>query len=258
MPQLGLGVWQTPAGDTATVVRMAIEAGYPAVDTAAIYGNEDGVGEALAGRPDIFVTTKLWNADQGYDETLRAFDASAARLGRDTIDLYLIHWPAPRRDLYVDSWRALIELRRSGRAASIGVSNFAVEHLRRIIDETGEVPSINQIELHPRFQQHGLRAFHAEHGIVTQSWSPLGQGSLWDEPVLRAIGERHGKTAAQVIIRWHIDSGLVVIPKSVNAARLRENIDIFDFRLDDDDMTRIAALDSAGGRTGPDPHTATF
>lgn len=258
MPQFGLGVWQTPQEETEAVVRDALEAGYTLVDTAAIYGNEEGVGRALEGRDDVFLTTKLWNPDQGYDATLRAFDASLARLGRDSIDLYLIHWPAPARDLYVESWQALVRLKEEGRARSIGVSNFNPEHIDRIIAETGEAPVVNQIELHPRFQQRTARDFHAQRGIATEAWSPLGKGRLFDDPTLRAIADRHGKTAAQIVLRWHLDSGLIVIPKSVRPERLRENIDLFDFQLDDEDMARIATLDAADGRIGPDPLTATF
>ena len=258
MPQLGLGVWQTPAGETAAVVTAALEAGYLAVDTAAIYGNEEGVGAALAGRDDIFLTTKVWNSEQGFDETLRAFDASAGKLRRETIDLYLIHWPAPRLGRFVESWKALIRLKQEGRVRAIGVSNFDPVHLERIIDDTGELPDINQIELHPRFQQLERRAFHEQNRIATESWSPLGQGTLLADPVLAAIAARHGKTVAQVILRWHIDSGLVVIPKSVRADRLRENIDIFDFALSQEDMHDIALLDDADGRIGPEPATAAF
>lgn len=257
MPQLGLGVWRTPAGDAERVVAAALDAGYRAVDTASAYDNEEGVGRGLAGR-DVFLTTKLWNSDQGYDEALRAFDASAKRLGRETVDLYLIHWPAPRKGRFVDSWKALVRLREEGRARSIGVSNFTEDHLARIIDETGVTPAVNQIELHPRFQQTALRAFHAARGILTESWSPLGQGQLLADPALGEIARRHGKTPAQVIIRWHLDSGLIVIPKTVNPARLEENIAVFDFALDAGDMERIAGLDTPGGRIGPDPMTATF
>ncbi len=258
MPRFGLGVWRTPAGDAAAVVRDAVAAGYRAVDTASIYGNEEGVGEALASRPDVFLTTKLWNTDQGFDQTLRAFEASAARLKRDSVDLYLIHWPAPAQDRYVDTWKALVRLKEEGRAKAIGVSNFGAEHLRRVMDATGVTPDLNQVELHPRFQQRALRDVHARHGIATESWSPLGQGRLLDDPVLADLARKHGKTPAQVVIRWHLDSGLVVIPKSVNPARLRENVDVFDFRLDPDDMDRVAALDAPDGRIGPDPATAAF
>jgi 2,5-diketo-D-gluconate reductase A len=257
IPQLGLGVWQIPNEETAAAVRAALDAGYRSIDTAAIYHNESGVGEALRStavpRDELFVTTKVWNERQGHDETLRAFDESLARLGLDHVDLYLIHWPAPRRDRYVDTWRALVRLREEGRARSIGVSNFTAAHLRRIIGETGVVPAVNQIELHPRFQQATLRAFHAEQGIVTESWSPLGQGKLVGDPTIETIARKHGRTAAQVIIRWHLDLGLVVIPKSTRPERMRENIDVLDFRLDADDLARIAALDRPDGRLGSDP-----
>lgn len=262
IPQVGLGVWRTGQEEAPAVVRKALETGYRHIDTAAVYGNEEGVGEGLrsAGiaREDIFVTTKLWNDDQGYDSALRAFDASLERLGLDYVDLYLIHWPAPRKDAYVDSWKALIALRDAGRARSIGVSNFNVEHLERIIGETGVTPALNQIELHPRFQRTELRAFHASRGIATESWSPLGQGTLLADPVIGAIAAKHGRTPAQVVIRWHIDNGLIVIPKSVTPSRIEENFAVFDFALDADDLSAIAALDAEDGRIGPDPLTAEF
>lgn len=258
MPQLGLGVWQIPPHDVAQVVTDAVEAGYRAVDTASEYQNEAGVGDALADHRDIFVTTKLWNADQGFDETLRAFDASASRLRRDVIDLYLIHWPSPHRERYVASWKALARLKQEGRVRAIGVSNFTPAHLERIMVEVGETPAINQIELHPRFQRWDARAYHERHGIVTQSWSPLGQGTLMNDPILRRIADRHGKTVAQVIIAWHLHAGLVVIPKSVRSDRLIENIGVFDFRLDDLEVAQIVGLDAVDGRLGPDPDTATW
>jgi 2,5-diketo-D-gluconate reductase A len=259
MPQFGLGVWQTPPDQAAEVVRAAVEAGYRAVDTAAIYGNEKGVGEGLrATRDSVFLTTKLWNEHQGYDAALKAFDASLGRLGRTSLDLYLIHWPSPSRDLYVESWRALVKLQADGRVKSIGVSNFEPEHLERIIGETGVVPAVNQVELHPRFQQRALREAHAKHGIATESWSPLGQGQLLADPTVAAIAGKHGKTAAQVVIRWHLDNGLVVIPKTVTPARIRENIAVFDFKLDAEDLDRLAGLDTADGRIGPNPLTAAF
>jgi len=259
MPQVGLGVWQTPPDITAQVVRTAIATGYRSIDTAAVYGNEAGVGEGVRGsevsRDEIFITTKLWNRDHGYDATLAAFDHSLERLGLDDVDLYLIHWPVPAEGRYIDSWRAMIRLQEEGRARSIGVSNFMVEHLRRLIGETGVAPAVNQVELHPKFQQTELRAFHASQGIVTESWSPLGQGELLKHPVIARIAARHGRTPAQAVIRWHIDSGFVVIPKSVHADRIAENFEVFDFRLDDEDMTAIAALDDPTGRMGFDPLT---
>lgn len=257
MPRLGLGVWQTPAGEAARIMREAVAAGYRAVDTASAYNNEEGVGEGLAGS-DVFLTTKLWNADQGFDAALRAFEASLGRLGRDSVDLYLIHWPAPKKGLFVDSWRALVRLREEGRAKSIGVSNFTAEHLERIVGETGVTPAVNQVELHPQFQQRALREAHDRMGVRTESWSPLGRGKLLGDPVLAAIAKKHGKTPAQVVIRWHLDEGLIAIPKTVNPGRLRENIDVWDFALDADDRARVAGLDSPDGRTGPDPMTATF
>lgn len=262
IPQVGLGVWQTPNDIAAPSVRAALAAGYRHVDTAAVYENEEGVGEGIrtsgVDRRDIFLTTKLWNDQQGYDSTLAAFDASLERLGTDYVDLYLIHWPAPLRDSYVDTWKAFVQLKKEGRARSIGVSNFYPEHLERIIAETGVTPVINQIELHPDFQQHAARAAHARLGIVTQSWSPLGQGKLLANPTIGAIAAKHGKTPAQVIIRWHIDNGLVVIPKSVTPSRIVENFKVFDFKLDAEDLAAIAKLDDASGRIGPDPMTATF
>ena len=259
MPQVGLGVWQTPPDITAQVVRSAIATGYRSIDTAAVYGNEAGVGEGVRGsevsRDEIFITTKLWNRDHGYDATLAAFDHSLERLGLDDVDLYLIHWPVPAEGRYIDSWRAMIRLQEEGRARSIGVSNFMVEHLRRLIGETGVAPAVNQVELHPKFQQTELRAFHASQGIVTESWSPLGQGELLKHPVIARIAARHGRTPAQAVIRWHIDSGFVVIPKSVHADRIAENFEVFDFGLDDEDMTAIAALDDPTGRMGFDPLT---
>lgn len=258
IPQLGLGVWKTPADRVAEVVRYAIGAGYLAVDTAKIYENEEGVGEGLSGHPDIFLTTKLWNTDQGFDSTLRAFDESARRLRRETIDLYLIHWPAPKKDLYVESWRAMIRLRDEGRIRAIGVSNFTPDQIERLIAETGVTPALNQIELHPEFQQHALRRFHDAHGIRTESWSPLGAGKTLANPVIGEIAKKHGKSPAQVIIRWHIQNGLIVIPKSEKPARLDENIAVFDFALDDGDLARIGTLDRADGRIGPDPMTADF
>jgi len=262
IPQLGLGVFQTPPAKTAAIVRTALSCGYRHIDTAMIYENEAGVGEGLRScglaREEVFVTTKLWNDDQGFDATLRGFERSMQLLGLEVLDLYLIHWPAPRRGLYVDSWRALIRLQREGRVRSIGVSNFATEHLRRIIDETGVTPVLNQIELHPHFQQRELIAVHKQWGIVTQSWSPLGQGRALTDPVIAGIAARHGRTPAQIIIRWHLEQGLDVIPKSATPQRIAENFAVFDFKLSAADLSAIAALDSAAGRIGPDPSLARF
>lgn len=261
MPQLGLGLWRTPDGTAADVVRTAIEAGYRLVDTAAAYGNERGVGEGVRSaraQLAVFVTTKLWNDDQGYDRTLRAFDESLRRLGLPAVDLYLIHWPDPARGLYVESWRALIRLKAEGRARSIGVSNFGPEHLRRIIDETGEAPVVNQVELHPWFQQRALRAVNARIGVRTQSWSPLGQGRVLHDPTVRRIAAHHGRTPAQVVIRWHLDNGLIVIPKSANPDRIRENFRALDFRLETDDLVAMAGLDRVDDRIGPTPATESL
>lgn len=256
-PQLGLGVWQVENEITAKVVATALKEGYRLVDTAAIYGNETGVGRGIAdsgvAREDLFVTTKLWNDRHEYDSALAACQESLDRLGLDYVDLYLIHWPAPKNGLYVKAWEAMLQLHDEGQARSIGVSNFNIGHLQRLLDETGVLPVVNQIELHPRFQQAELREFHAEHGILTQAWSPLGRGVLWEDPVLVAIARKHGRSVAQVMIRWHIQLGNMVIPKSITPARIRENFQVYDFALDDEDMAAIAGLDSADGRSGPDP-----
>jgi 2,5-diketo-D-gluconate reductase A len=262
IPQLGLGTWQTPDNEAAASVRAALDAGYRLIDTAAIYENESGVGAGVRAanlpREQVFVTTKLWNNRQGFDAALRAFDESLRRLRLDYVDLYLIHWPAPRQDRYLESWRALIRLQEEKRARSIGVSNFQIPHLERIIQETGVVPAVHQIELHPDFQQRELQAFHARHGILTQSWSPLGQGALLTHKTILEIARKHQKTAAQIVIRWHIEQGLLVIPKSVHPERIRENFAVFDFTLDGEDLARLAALDNARGRIGPHPDTADF
>ncbi|CAK7286126.1 aldo/keto reductase [Streptomyces misionensis] len=256
IPQLGFGVFQVPDEQTTAAVTSALEAGYRSIDTAAIYGNETGVGRALAAaalpREELFVTTKVWNADQGYDATLRAFDASLAKLGLDYVDLYLIHWPTPARDLYRDTWRALERLAEEGRIRAAGVSNFQPGHLERLLDGATLIPAVNQIELHPGLQQAALRAFHTEHKIATEAWSPLAQGAVLDDPAITDIAARHGKSPAQVVIRWHLQLGNIVIPKSVTPARIRENLDVFDFALSEQEMTAIAALDR-DLRTGPHP-----
>ncbi|MET0975981.1 MAG: aldo/keto reductase [Leifsonia sp.] len=256
IPQLGLGVYKVPDADTPAVVQAALDAGYRHIDTATLYENETGVGLGIDDsgieRDDIFVTTKVWNDDHGFDETLRAFDASMDRLGLDRLDLYLIHWPSPRQDRYVQTWRALIRLNEEGRVSSIGVSNFHIHHLQRLIDETGVLPAVNQVELHPWLQQHDLRAFHARYNILTEAWSPLARGRAVDDRTLALIGERYGASAAQVAIRWHLQIGNVVIPKSTSPERIRANADVFDFELTDADLETIAGLDS-GERTGRDP-----
>ncbi|MFG2626219.1 aldo/keto reductase [Streptomyces sp. NPDC048473] len=257
MPQLGFGVWQVPDDEAAKAVATAIESGYRSIDTAAIYENEAGTGRAIAAsgvaREELFVTTKLWNADQGYDSTLRAFDASLDKLGLDHVDLYLIHWPVPAKDAYIDTYKAFEKIYSDGRAKAIGVSNFLPEHLERLLGETSVVPVINQIELHPQLQQAQSRAFHAKHGIATEAWSPLGQGKgLLEVPTVVAIARKHGRTPAQVVLRWHIQTGNVVIPKSVTPSRIVENLDVFGFELDADDLAAFAALDE-GKRLGPNP-----
>jgi len=260
IPQLGFGVWQVPNEEAAKVVGTAISTGYRSIDTAAIYGNEIGVGKAIAASPvqrtQLFITTKLWN--DHHTNARSALNESLSRLGLDHVDLYLIHWPKPRQNAYVEAWKALVKLKEEGRAKSVGVSNFTVSHLKRIIDATGVAPSVNQIELHPRFQQKELAAYHTEHGIITESWSPLGQGTLLENPTLKALAQKHGRTPAQVVIRWHLDRGYIVIPKSVTPTRIRENFDVFDFSLDADDLAKIAALDRKDGRIGADPESADF
>ncbi len=256
-----MGVWQTPAEETERAVTAALRTGYRHIDTAAAYRNEPETGRGLANsgvpREDVFLVTKLWNSDQGYDSTLAAFDASLDRLGVDYLDLYLIHWPVPANNAYVDTFKAFAHLRDQGRIRSIGVSNFAPEHLTVLIDATGIVPAVNQIELHPLLPQHELREVHARLGIATEAWSPLGQGSLLTDPVITGIAERHGKTPAQVLIRWHIHLGNIVIPKSVNPERIASNFDVFDFDLDASDMSAIASLET-DTRLGPDPRTFNF
>ncbi|MGW6333838.1 aldo/keto reductase [Nocardia rhamnosiphila] len=261
IPQLGFGVFQIPADQVFDTVTAALNVGYRSIDTAAIYENEEGTGRAIRHfglpRDEVFVTTKLWNADQGYDSTLRAFDASMQRLGLDYLDLYLIHWPVPTANRFVDTFRAFQRLKADGRVRSIGVSNFRIPDLERLIAETGETPSVNQIELHPRLTQPELRDYHAEHAIATEAWSPLGQGTVLDDPVITRIAGEVGRTPAQVIIRWHLQLGNVVIPKSVTPARIAENFDVFGFELSADQMQAISALNS-GSRTGADPETFAF
>jgi diketogulonate reductase-like aldo/keto reductase len=257
MPQLGFGVFLVPADAVVEPVRAALDVGYRLIDTAKLYGNEEGVGRAIRDsgipRADIFVTTKVWNSDHGYDATLRAFDDSQKRLGLDVVDLYLIHWPSPQRNLYVETWRALERLYADGRVRAIGVSNFNVAHLQRLLDETTVVPAVNQVELHPGFVQEQIRAFDHRHGIVTESWSPLGRGKgLLDSQVVTMIADAHGKTPAQVVLRWHIQLGCVVIPKSTHEERIRENVDVFDVELTEEDMAALSAL-TEPGRVGPDP-----
>ena len=261
MPQLGTGIWQIEDAKTPEVVAEALRIGYRLIDGAAAYKNEAGMGAGIrdsdVARDQIFVTSKLWNDAQGHDAALRAFDATMERSGLDYLDLYLIHWPLPAMDAYVDSWKALIRLRDEGRVRSIGVANFHEPHLRRLIDETGVAPALNQIELHPSLTQERMRAVNKQLGIVTQSWTPLGRGDSFDAPAIRDAAARTGRTVAQVILRWHIQHGLSVIPKSEKPERLAENFDVLDFTLTPEEMSAIDALDR-GHRTGPDPDTFDY
>jgi len=263
IPQLGLGVWQVPVEEAPRVVADGIKAGYRSIDTAEGYQNEEGVGEAIARsdvpREELFITTKLRNSAHARDAALKAFDESMRKLGIEQLDLFLIHWPRPAQNKYVEAWKVLVELQQAGRIRSIGVSNFTPEHLERIIGETGVTPAVNQIELHPAFQQRDQRAVMAKHDIKIESWSPLGSGRALNDPAIAAIGKKYGKTVAQTIIRWHLQEGLIVIPKSMRKERIEENAAVFDFELSAEDMAAIAALDDPrGGRVGPDPATADF
>lgn len=264
MPQLGLGVWQAKDGHEVEVaVKTAIECGYRLIDTAAVYGNEKGVGRAIAVsdvlREELFITTKVWNADQGYNQTLAAFEKSLERLGLDYIDLYLIHWPVPAKDLYIDTWRALEKLYNDGRVRAIGVSNFTIEYLERLMSGTTVIPAVNQIELHPHLSQVELRDYCKKHGIAVESYSPIGGagGKLLDEPILHEISSKYDKSPAQVTIRWHLQHELIVIPKSVTPERIKQNIDVFDFELSEEDMAAIDNL-NVDARVGSDPTTANF
>jgi len=258
MPQLGFGVYQVPAEETADAVEHALQTGYRSVDTAAAYGNEQAVRDAIEvsglQRGEVFVTTKLSNDSHGSENAQRGFSESLSKLGSDYIDLYLIHSPVPEQDQYVETWETLCALPATKLVRSIGVSNFQIEHLERIIEATGVVPAVNQIELHPRLQQPELRRFHAEHGIATEAWSPLGQGEVLGDPVIGEIASAHDRTPAQVVLRWHIQLGNVVIPKSATPSRIEENFKLFDFELTETDMQRLSDLDR-GERTGPDPDT---
>jgi 2,5-diketo-D-gluconate reductase A len=257
IPQLGFGVFLVPPDEAADAVAHALSTGYRSIDTAAMYRNERGVGEAIRAsgipREDLFITTKVWPSDYGRSETAQALERSLERLGDEYIDLYLLHWPAPVTGRYVDAYEALVELRERGLTRSVGVSNFFAEHLDRVIEVTGVIPAVNQVELHPRFQQRQLRAYHEEHGILTEAWSPLGRGAILDDPVVTRIASDVDRTPAQVVLRWHIQIGNVVIPKSVTPARIEENFDVFDFELTADQVAEIDQLDDPGGRIGPDP-----
>lgn len=259
IPQIGLGVWQVPDDVATDACLAAFEAGYRHIDTAALYGNEEGVGRAIKAsgipRDELFITTKVWNTDQGRDKTIAAMEASLARLDLDYVDLYLIHWPTPDRGLYVETWETVLELQQRGSTISAGVSNFHPDHLRAVIAATGVTPVINQVELHPWLPQRAVRAADDELGIVTEAWSPLASGGLIDDAVLAGIGAKYGKTPAQVMVRWHLQIGNVVLPKSVTPARIVENIDVFDFELDADDLIAIEGLEDETRRTGPNPDT---
>ena len=257
IPQLGFGVFKIPEQDTRDAVKQAIKTGYRHIDTAKAYDNEEGVGLGVADsgieRKNIFITTKVWNSDQGYDNTMRAFEESAKRLNMNAIDLYLIHWPLPARDLFVETWKALIRLKQENRVRSIGVCNFRIVDLERLIKETGVAPAVNQVELHPHFQQKQLRIFHDKNNILTEAWAPLGRGQVFDDPVLKKIAKEHHKTVAQIILRWHMEMGTIAIPKSCSPERMAENFNIFDFALTAANHDAIAALDKLDGRMGPDP-----
>ncbi|QWK79331.1 aldo/keto reductase [Ochrobactrum sp. BTU1] len=259
IPQLGYGVWQIGNDEAISAVSEALKVGYRHIDTAAIYGNEEGTGKAInesgIARSDIYLTTKLWNKEQGYESTLKAFDESLRKLGTEYVDLYLIHWPLPSKDLFMETWRAFIKIKEEGRAKSIGVSNFRTADLERILKESDVVPVLNQIELHPQFQQDELRLFHSKHNIATEAWSPLGQGTILENTTLKTIAEKHGKSVAQIILRWHIETGNIVIPKSVTPARIKENFEVFDFSLNGTDHDAITKLDKTEGRIGPNPAT---
>lgn len=264
IPQIGLGVWQAKDGrEVETAVSTALDCGYRLIDTAAVYGNERGVGRAITAstvpREEIFVTTKVWNADQGYDQTLAAFNKSLERLGLEYIDLYLIHWPVPAKDMYIETWRALEKLYADGKVKAIGVSNFTIEYLERLTHESAIIPAINQIELHPHLSQIELRDYCKQRGIAVESYSPLGGtgGHLLDEPILTEIGQKYNKSPAQVVIRWHIQHDLIVIPKSVTPERIRENINVFDYELSANDMASIDNLNT-DTRVGTDPTKANF
>ena len=257
IPQLGFGVFLVPPEEAADAVAHALHTGYRSIDTAAMYRNEQGVGEAIRAsgipREELFVTTKVWPSDYGRAETRRALERSLQRLGDEYVDLYLLHWPAPASGRYVDAYEALVELREAGLTRSVGVSNFFAEHLDRVIEATDVVPAVNQIELHPRFQQRELREYHSQREILTEAWSPLGRGAILDDPAITEIAYALERTPAQVVLRWHLQLGNVVIPKSVTPSRVQENFDLFDFELSDDHMAAIEALDDTGGRIGPDP-----
>ncbi|MGO3528604.1 aldo/keto reductase [Glutamicibacter arilaitensis] len=258
MPQVGFGVFQVPNEETTAAVSAALKAGYRSIDTASIYGNEEGVGAALAqsgiAREDLFITSKVWISDMGYEQTLEAFEASLQRLGLDYLDLFLIHWPAPEKDLYVETWKAMEKLYADKKIRAIGVSNFQPAHLAKVIAEGSVIPAVNQVELHPALQNREVIAANAQHGIVTEAWSPLAQGALLTDGTIVGIAEAHGVTSAQVILRWHVQQGRVIIPKSVTESRIIANLDLFGFELTSDELANIDALER-DGRTGLNPDT---
>lgn len=262
IPTVGFGTWKITDADAPKIVDDALSAGYRSIDTAAVYGNEAGIGTALkatsVAREEIYLTTKVWNTEQGYDATLRAMDTSLKKLKTDYVDLYLIHWPMPAQDKYVATWKALNKLRTEGLARSIGVCNFNIDHLERLIGETGVIPVLNQVELHPYFQQKELRDFHTKHNIATEAWSPLARGILFEDKVIVDLAKKYNKTPAQIVLRWHFDNGIIAIPKSSSMKRILENIDIFDFNLEASDLALISTIDNPNGRTSFDPATATF
>jgi 2,5-diketo-D-gluconate reductase A len=262
IPQLGFGMWKIGDNEAPALVDHAIKSGYRSIDSAQIYENEAGLGRAIAESPvkreELFITTKIWNSEQGFDSTMKSFEVSMQKLKLDYLDLLLIHWPSAFRNLYAETWKALIELQKQKRVRTIGVSNFMPENLEKIIHESGVVPAINQIELHPKFQQKELQAIHARYNIQTEAWSPLGQGTLLSEPVILSMARKHGKSSAQIILRWHIQKNFVVIPKSSTPTRIFENFQIFDFELDASDMDLMEKMDDPMGRVGPNPQTATF
>ncbi len=263
IPTIGFGTWKISDADATKAVDEALSAGYRLIDTASVYGNEAGIGRALKenslSRQEIFLTTKVWNTDHGYDATLRAMDKSLGNLQTSYVDLYLIHWPRVNSDKYVPTWKALNRLRNEGLARSIGVSNFTIPQLEILMNETGVVPAVNQIELHPYFQQHELRYFHEKHKIATEAWSPLARaGKLFQDEMITGFAKKYNKTPAQIVLRWHYENGIISIPKSSHPARMLENLDIFDFHFDEHDLTIMDIIDDDNGRTGPDPLTADF
>jgi 2,5-diketo-D-gluconate reductase A len=257
IPQLGFGVWQVSNEEVTPAVRSAIETGYRMIDTAQGYDNEEGVGQAIrdcgVAREDLFITSKLRTKAQAYDDAIREFEVTLEKLGLDYLDMFLIHWPVPARDKYVEAWKAFIQLQKDGRIRTIGVSNFLPEHIDRIVRETGVTPAVNQIELHPEYQQRDVRDYHRQRDIRIESYSPLGSGAVLDSKDIKAIADKHGKSVAQVIIRWHLQQGLIVIPKSTHADRISQNFDVFGFELDADDLQKIARLDRPDGKTGNQP-----